>query len=86
MKVEEKVEQSEYDEWRSFLTIEIDGEEVFSVHDGEPEDNTLIRNFNDCYKVKELIEQAYQRGLAEGRIGAGLVLELPKGMKIEGEK
>jgi hypothetical protein len=37
---------------------------VFSASDGEPEDNTLSRNFNDCYKIGEMMERAYKAGKA----------------------
>lgn len=41
-----------------------DGEEtiLFEVSDGEPEDSNLNRDFNDCYKVVELLKQAYEWG------------------------
>lgn len=42
--------------------IEIDDKKVFSVADGEPEDNNLSRNFNDVYKLKELLLTMYQAG------------------------
>ena len=38
--------------------IQIDGERVFKVHDGEPEDN----NFNDVYKLDRLLKKVYQAG------------------------
>jgi len=42
--------------------IKIDGISVFAVADGEPEDNTLSRNFNDVYKIQEIIEIVYEAG------------------------
>lgn len=35
---------------------------LMRVSDGEPEDATLSRDFNDCFKVLELMEQAYNAG------------------------
>ena len=42
--------------------IQIDGERVFKVHDGEPEDNNLSRNFNDVYKLDRLLRKVYHAG------------------------
>ena len=42
------------------LKIKINGKKVFSVYDGEPEDNTLGRNFNDCYKLENIFTSIYQ--------------------------
>lgn len=44
------------------IQILIDGKSVFAVWDGEPEDNNLARNFNDCYQVGELMRQAFEAG------------------------
>ena len=52
------------DEWRSALGIFIDGEAVFSVIDGEPEDNNLSRNFSDCYVIRGMMQAAYEAGKA----------------------
>lgn len=52
---------SEYD-YRNKLEIELDGESVFCVCDGEPEDNTLNRNFNDCYTLSSLLKRVYEAG------------------------
>ena len=51
----------EYFEWEE-LEILIDGETVFSVCNAEPEDNTLSRNFSDCYNIPELLERAFLAG------------------------
>ena len=42
--------------------IEVNGDVAFSVADGELEDNTLAQNFNDVYKIPDLIKQAYEAG------------------------
>jgi len=49
-------------DYRDAYEIEIDGKTVFSVHDGEPEDNSLGRNFNDCYRITSLLKRAYEAG------------------------
>lgn len=59
MKVE--VLNSEYD-FRDFLTIRVNEKRAASFHDGEPEDGTLGRDFNDCYNIGELMKQAYEAG------------------------
>lgn len=51
----------EYYEWDQ-LEILIDGESVFSVMNAEVEDNTLGRNFSDCYDIPKLLERAYLAG------------------------
>ncbi len=53
------VEERDY---RSFLQIDVDGEKAFSVYDGEPEDANLSRDFNDAWKVADLMKQAYEAG------------------------
>ena len=40
----------------------INGEEVLSVHDGEPEDNSLCRNFSGVYNVLDIIRRAIEPG------------------------
>lgn len=58
------VERTAYDEGdcRGYLKIQVDGKQVFSACDGEPEDNGLGRNFNDCYSIVDLMKQAYDAG------------------------
>lgn len=48
-----------YDE----VLVNINDEKVFSVHDGEPEDNNLSRNFSSCYGILDLMENCYKLGL-----------------------
>lgn len=50
------------DDYRRSLEIYINGKLIFSVSDGEPEDNSLYRNFSDCYSVVTLLEQFYILG------------------------
>lgn len=67
MKITEEIETfGSYDE-RQRYTVFVDGEEVFSVHDGEPEDSNLNRDFSDCLSVASLMQDAYDRGFKEGR-------------------
>ncbi len=33
-----------------------------SFADGEPEDNSMNRNFNDVYNITALVEEAYEAG------------------------
>ena len=61
MKIKEVVTTD--DEYNETVTIYIDGEEVFSVGDGECEDNTLGRNFDDCHNVGVLMRSAHAAGL-----------------------
>lgn len=58
------IKETFLDEWRNGLWILIDGKTVFSAHDGEPEDNTLGRNFNDCWSIPKLLKLAYEAGKA----------------------
>ena len=62
MKVQSFFAQEKND-WRDALLIFIDDKVVFSAIDGEPEDNSLGRNFNDCHSITDLIEQAYIAGV-----------------------
>jgi len=49
---------------RSAIQIHIDERKVFSVCDGEPEDATLSRDYNDCWFIPDLLEKAYNAGKA----------------------
>ena len=55
----EMIERSDY---RDAIKIRIDGETVFSVSDGEPEDANLSRDFSDAYNVPELLQKAFEAG------------------------
>ena len=57
-------EAQERRDYRDCLEISIDGKAVFEVYDGEPEDATLARDFNDCWGIPELMEKAYLAGIA----------------------
>ena len=47
---------------RDGFAIDIDGKCVFSAWDGEPEDNSLARNFNDCLKIPDILKMVFERG------------------------
>ncbi len=46
----------------NIYVIEIDGKTVFSVSDGDPEDNNLSRNFNDVYGLLNLLIRVHEAG------------------------
>lgn len=56
---EEAIEERDY---RDVFAIEIDDKRQFKVQDGEPEDGNLGRDFNDCFKIPELMRMAYEAG------------------------
>jgi hypothetical protein len=74
MKIKERTlteAASEDNDYRDAIEI-FDGEtEIFSAHDGECEDNTLGRNFSDCWNVVGLMKAAYDAGVA----GEGFTVE-----------
>jgi hypothetical protein len=55
-------EAQERRDYCDYLEIKIDNKRVFSVHDGEREDNNLCRNFSDCYSIPDLLKRAYEAG------------------------
>ncbi len=61
MKIEQFTGFDESD-GRGFLAITIDGKRVASFCDGEPEDNSLGRNFNDCFKLLTLLQKVHEAG------------------------
>ena len=62
---EKAIERRDY---RDAVEVLIDGKKVFSVGDGEPEDNNLSRNFNDCYFIDGIIKQAYSAGMDKEKL------------------
>lgn len=46
------------------LEIVIDDTYNFSVYhsDDSPEDNTLYRNFSDCFDIPNMLQRAYEAG------------------------
>ena len=58
---EKEIERRDY---RDAIEITIDGKRVLSFWDGEPEDATLSRDFDDCWQIAKIIEQAFNAGLA----------------------
>jgi hypothetical protein len=59
-RTEEALEDFDY---RDFVKVEIDGKEVFSVCDDEPEDANLGRSFSDIYGVGALMKISYDAGV-----------------------
>ena len=62
MKIEiTQVEFLTDDDYVEILTIDA-GDIKLEFGDSPPEDNTLKRNFQDVYKIEELIKKAYEAG------------------------
>ena len=53
---------------RDSLQIKINGVRVFSVGDGKPEDSNLSRDFNDCWKIPNLMKKAHHAGVIGNEI------------------
>jgi len=49
-------------DYGDIIEIYIDGKYKFGVYDGEPEDNNLSRNFNNCWRIPKLMREAYKAG------------------------
>ena len=49
-------------DWQDVLEIRFNNRTVFTVHDGEPEDANLRRDFNDCLKIPDLLLKVYDAG------------------------
>lgn len=58
------LEESSEDMMFNSLQIVINDNIKFAVHSSEdsPEDNTLHRNFSDCYDIPALLRKAYEAG------------------------
>lgn len=67
-RTEEEIERCDY---RDAYMIMIDGEQVFSVYDDEPEDSNMGRSFSDVYNIGKIIKMAYNAG----KRGEELILE-----------
>jgi hypothetical protein len=55
------------DDYRSHLEITMQEDDnkkecIASFTDGEPEDNTLARDFSDCYSIHKLLQKFYVMG------------------------
>jgi len=52
-------------DYRRFFKIKDDtGKVIFKAMEGEPEDAVLARDFNDVYRIPELMRLAYDAGKA----------------------
>lgn len=58
---ESQIEENDY---QDRVDIEVNGKRVVSFSDGEPEDNTLGRNFRGVYNIPDLMKQANEAGRA----------------------
>ena len=54
--------QLEDRDYRDAIEIYVNGKCVFDVGDGEPEDNNLARNFNDCLSIPDMMRIAFDAG------------------------
>lgn len=52
---------------REALVIRVNGKDFMSFYDGEPEDNTLSRNFSDIFRIEELINNVIE-ALKDGEL------------------
>ena len=50
-------------EYAEALELEIDGKTELSFIDGESEDNSLSRNFNDIFRIPKLLQRVYDAGV-----------------------
>jgi hypothetical protein len=50
------------DDYDNAYELRVDGKFIFSVFDGEPEDNNLSRNFSAIYNIPKFMEMAYNAG------------------------
>lgn len=50
------------DDYETTFEIAVDGKIEFSVSEGSPEDNSLGRNFSDCFNIPDLMRMAYDAG------------------------
>ena len=56
----EEIEECDY---RDALHIHINGERVFRVTDGEPEDSNMSRDFADVHNIGKLLALAHDAGV-----------------------
>jgi len=64
MNIQEKISNEKFREkydYRDFYSIESDNINL-SFLDGEPEDANLSRDFSNIYKIKFLVQEAYEAG------------------------
>lgn len=55
-------EWSNKHDWRQFFEVWVDGKCVCDFYDGEPEDASISRDFNDVLKIPKLMQIAYEAG------------------------
>jgi hypothetical protein len=60
-RAESEVEECDY---RNAHQIIVEGSDLkLTFCDGEPEDNSLCRNFGDVYSIRKLVQAAYEAGV-----------------------
>ena len=65
MKIEVKnIDGSEDNDYRDAISFEVNGKRMLTFRDGEPEDNSLCRNFNDVFSIAGVVKLAYEAGNA----------------------
>lgn len=64
------VEELEAFDFRDQLEIIVNDKIEFCFCEGEPEDRTLSRDFNDCYNIPKLMKMAFNAG----ERGEGLII------------
>lgn len=60
----EAISREDKSDYRSAFEIKVNGEEVFSIWEGEPEDATLSRDMNAVYSIPTLMQKAFDAGVA----------------------
>ncbi len=55
-------------DWKGTYAIKFDAKTVFSVMDGEPEDNNISRNFSDVYSIPKLLQEVYEAGKRDEQV------------------
>lgn len=60
----EEVERCEY---RDAFVVRVNDRDFMQFFDGEPEDNSLARNFSDVRRIKSLVEKV-EEAIADGEL------------------
>jgi len=49
-------------DYKGYFSIDVDGVKKVTFMDGEPEDATISRDFNDVYNIPDLMKLSYEAG------------------------
>lgn len=63
MKLIVKIMEDENECRTHYEIVQEEGRCLFSAHDGEPEDNNLMRNFSDVLSLPKLLKIVHEAGL-----------------------